>query len=139
MAPRFRNYKQRGDWVELKFMTEAAARGLVAIRPHGDFARYDAVVEGRGAFRRVQVKSTDFRNRFGAYCCNTTGSRNHRATRRYSRRQVDFLALYVIPEDAWYIIPIDALNGRLSVLLYPHRKSKRSLFEHFREAWHLLA
>lgn len=136
----FRNYKQRGEWVEFKFMAEAAARGFRVARPLGESARYDAVVEGDAGFQCVQVKSTDA-VRDSGYCCGIANSgRAPNGTRRtYSADEVDFLAAYVIPEDAWYIIPATAVGKRLWLLLYPHRATpNRHLFEQYRDGWHLL-
>ena len=50
--------KLRGELAELRFMTRAAELGLRVIKPWGDSARYDFVVETGGRFLRVQVKST---------------------------------------------------------------------------------
>jgi hypothetical protein len=57
----FKTYKQRGEWVELLFMTRAAKRGYVVSKPWGDSARYDVGIEQDGRFKRVQVKGTDCR------------------------------------------------------------------------------
>ncbi len=138
MPPRFRTFKQRGEWVELKFMAEAARRGLTVSKPHGDSARYDLAVEWDGDFSRVQVKSTG-NLRWDAYWCGiSTGN----GKKLYTTEQVEFLAAYVIPKDAWYIIPAGVVGTRLTIPLYPHRKPKlkknRPNFEEFREAWHLL-
>jgi hypothetical protein len=32
----------------------------------------------------------------------------------------DFVAVYVVPEDIWYIIPEAVLRGQGSVAVYPH-------------------
>jgi hypothetical protein len=132
--PQFKTLKQRGEWVEMKFMVEATRRGLVVAKPFGESSRYDSAVESHGSFHRVQVKSTIMR-REGAYtCCCRTGR-----GLAYSAREVDFIAAYVIPEDAWYIIPASVAGSRHWLLLYPHRRSTQSnLFEQYREAWHLL-
>jgi hypothetical protein len=68
------------------------------------------------------------------------------ATRRYSGRatytadEIDFIAAFVAPHDAWYVIPLDALSGRKFIRVYPGVKmrAKAGLFEQYREAWHLL-
>ncbi len=54
----------------------------------------------------------------------------------YQGDPFDFIAVYLIPEDIWYIIPAKALRGRHCVGLYP--KLKRSKYDKFHEAWHLL-
>lgn len=62
----------------------------------------------------------------------------------YSQEDIDFIAAYVAPHQAWYVIPIEALEGAISIRLYPRLcpggKSKRSgaFYEAYREAWHLL-
>jgi hypothetical protein len=125
--------KRRGEWAELKFMTEAAARGLELLKPYGDSARYDFVVATRTRFHRVQVKCTSaFED--NAYLCSYFGG-----SRAYSPRQIDFLAAYIIPRDIWYIIPAaSVLRGRQMISLYPHRPPSTGRYEKFREAWRLL-
>ncbi|HEV7217588.1 MAG TPA: hypothetical protein VGN39_01855, partial [Terriglobales bacterium] len=47
-----------------------------------------------------------------------------------------YLAVYLIPEDLWYIIPAGKVRGRGSVALYP--QLKRSKYKAYEEAWHLM-
>ena len=49
---------------------------------------------------------------------------------------LDFFAVYLIPADAWYIIPYDALGKRLTVHFVPG--GRRQKYAQYREAWHLL-
>ncbi len=53
-----KNPKRRGEWVELRFMAAAAENGLDVVRPWGDSAQYDFIVEHKARFLRIQVKST---------------------------------------------------------------------------------
>ena len=87
--------------MELQFVATAAQHGLRAIKPYGDSARYDFIVETERGFARVQVKSTAYKVK-RTYACSAHP--NQRA-RPYTKREFDFLAAYVIPEDVWYIIP----------------------------------
>jgi hypothetical protein len=48
----------------------------------------------------------------------------------------DFVAVYLILEDLWYIIPTKMLRGKFSIRLYPGLK--RSKYDPYREAWHEL-
>ena len=48
----------------------------------------------------------------------------------------DFLAAYVIREDAWYIIPAKVIRGVASASLCTSEREAR--YEEYREAWHLL-
>ena len=58
----------------------------------------------------------------------------------YSPDEIDFIAAFVAPHRAWYVIPVEALKGSKSIRLYPGGKSKRigAFYEHYREAWQLL-
>ena len=61
----------------------------------------------------------------------------NRSKRCYSPRDLDLIAAYVIPVDAWYLIPLRALYGRKTIRVCPHRPSRRP-FECFRNAWSFL-
>jgi hypothetical protein len=137
--PRKLPYKKRGEWVEQIFLAIVMGLGFTALRPIGDSAAYDAVVEGRrGRFYRVQVKSTTSRIESGGYHAKVV--RRSRAE-GYTARHIDLMAVYVIPEDLWYVIPVRALRARPSIYLFPAaplKKSRKSRFERYRRAWHLL-
>ena len=78
----------------------------------------------------MQVKSTMFKDR-GGYSCSVRGSRGV-----YKGDAFDFVAVYVIPEDLWYIIPAERIRGQGSVAIYP--KLKGAKYDSYKEAWHLL-
>lgn len=120
-------YKRRGEWAELKFMTAAAEHGLCVTKPWGDSSQFDFVVEHQGRLSRVQVKSTTHRNH-GSYTC-----RLKRCKSLYASDSFDFLALFVVPEDIWFIIPEPVMRGRCGIALYP--QYKKSKYERYREAW----
>jgi len=122
--------KPRGEWGESVFMVRAVEHGLPVSRPWGDSNSFDFVVGKPGHFASVQVKSTTVKNG-GGYVCSV---RQNNAN--YARGAFDFLAAYVIPEDAWYIIPEKKLAGRGYVTLCSN--SGEANFEEYREAWHLL-
>jgi PD-(D/E)XK endonuclease len=127
----FKTYKQRGEWVELLFMTRAAKRGYVVSKPWGDSARYDIGIEQDGRFKRVQVKGTDYRERDG-YICHLAGTK----LKAYTAKQIDYFAIYLLPEDIWYIFPAKRLMGQGVVMLSPHLRG--SVHERYKEAWELL-
>jgi hypothetical protein len=135
----FKNFKVRGEWVELQFMAQAIRRRFRVSKPWGDSSSYDVGVEyGRG-YLRVQVKSTTYRLGNGYQC---SFKPNHHGA-RYTTRNVDFFAAYVIPEDAWYILPSRIVLRTKSdmLMLCPHRpqaKSDANRYESYLEAWPLL-
>ena len=72
----------------------------------GDTAQYDVVLDLGGRFISVQVKSTFFQasnlkpGNFVASLFHVNGP-----NRRYQQSDFDYLAVYCIPKDIWYIIP----------------------------------
>jgi len=136
----FTTFKQRGEWVELKFMAEASERGLQILKPWGDSRSYDVGLDLTGRLLRVQVKSTTVRTQFGYLCQFKPSPFTHH---QYTLRQIDFFAAYVIPEDVWYLIPAAILlrrRHRAATLCPIHpRHADRYHYENYKEAWHLLS
>lgn len=124
------NKKLRGEWAELCFMVRAAEHGLQISKPWGEMRSYDFVLGRPGYFVAVQVKSTICEQDNG-YSCTVRGGHTS-----YPRGSFDFVAAYAALEDAWYIIPEEAIEGKESVGLYPNNKAAK--YEKYREAWHLL-
>jgi len=67
----------------------------------------------------------------GGYACSVTSG--HKA---YPPGSFDFLAAYVIYDDAWYIIPAEKILDLARITVYP--QSAKSKYAKYREAWHLL-
>ena len=124
--------KLRGEWAESVFMVRAGEQGLPVSKPWGDSNSFDCVVGRPGKFVAVQVKSTIAKLESGTgYICSTCSS--HKA---YRAGAFDFLAAYVVLEDAWYIIPAKEIRGLKSVSLCT--QGKEAKYEGYREAWQLL-
>ena len=135
---RFKNYKERGEWVELRFMAEAVEQGLKVSKPWGDSAAYDVGIEHEGRYVRVQVKSTTCKTAYGYLCQFKPNPR----TKAYSLKELDFFAAFVIPENAWYVLPAGVLLGvppKRALTLFPvnPRHPERYGYECYREAWGL--
>ena len=140
---RFDNFKQRGEWVELEFMAQAAQRRFAVCKPWGETRAYDVGIEHGPNFLRVQVKSTSYRLGAG-YRCQFMPT--HRDRSDFTLKHLDLLAAYVIPADAWYLIPAAVLLGaqqrKWFVMLSPvvsPKKKKSYCYEGYREAWSLLS
>ncbi len=136
LVAKIQDEKKRGEWAELLFMARATEEGLRVSKPWGDSSRYDVTVEYGGRFRRVQVKSTMCERRKGSYSLNVMGPRRQ----PYARADLDFLAVYLVPIAAWYIIPFAKMLVRNRTLCSLHFTvgSKREKYRAYREAWHLL-
>ncbi len=135
----FKTYKERGEWVELRFMTRAIELGFKVSRPWGDSASYDVGIESGSLVLRVQVKSTSCRTQFGYLCQFKPGYR----VQHYTLKKVDFFAAYIIPEDVWYLIPAAVLlegpqKKAMTLLPQNPRHPERYKYEGYKEAWGLL-
>ena len=138
---RFASMKERGEWVELLFMTAAAQRRFAVSKPWGDTRPYDVGIEFGENFLRVQVKSTTQRSGAG-YLCQFKP--NHLKKHDYSLKEIDLFAAYVIPEEVWYLIPAKLLLGKrrktMAMLspLVPPKKKACYRYEIYRNNWQML-
>lgn len=114
-------------------MRKAASIGFSVAKPWGDCERYDVVVRAKKSLWRVQVKSVRSKSPLRTYYCVRTVNW---LKLPYSPEEIDFLVAYIFAEDTWYIFPAKVVENRKSLCLTP--KSKRSRFEVYREAWHLM-
>jgi hypothetical protein len=131
-----RNGKKRGELAELAFILKAASLGLAVAKPYGDSEPYDFIVYSGPKFLKIQVKSTS-KLVHGGYPLN---SRRARKGERipYTASEIDFLIAYVAPENAWFVIPIQALLAHPSIRLYPRGSNRQGHFDQYREAWSLM-
>jgi hypothetical protein len=81
----------------------------------------------------VQVKGTiaELPNAKGYMCSVSTNNK------RYQAGAFDFMAAYVIPQDAWYNIPAKLILGLRYISLCTTNGGEAK-YEQYREAWHLL-
>ena len=117
--------------IQAWFWLEWAVTSLLFVtKPWGDSAQYDFIVEHQGRFRRMQVKSTQFFDR-GCYPCAVKGSHWP-----YPEDAFDFLVVYILPKDLWYIIPEPVFRGQASVALRPEIKDSK--YAKYLGAWELI-
>ena len=108
--PKIPDRKLRGEWAEMVFMARATELGIPVSKPWGESRGYDLVVGRPRRFVAVQVKSTI--DVGAGWICNVrTGSKP------YPPGSFDFLAAYVVFEDAWYIIPEEEVRGMENITL----------------------
>lgn len=129
-----------GELAESAFMTAALARGFIVSRPFGESAGYDVVIDNRllrrtrasGRLWRIQVRSVSGDPAFRV----TTF--HGRAKRPITSADADFLAVFIVPRNLWYVIPVRAFAPIMGIWLFPHVQESRGRFEKYREAWQLL-
>jgi hypothetical protein len=124
--------KRLGEAAESAFLAKAIQMGFGVSKPWGDSDRYDFVVDAGGRLWRVQVKSAYRSTKEGGYTVHAFGNENRDP---YTAADVDVLVAYLVPEDAWYVVPISAFNRIKSMKLFPASRRRRSKHEVYREAW----
>jgi hypothetical protein len=124
------NTKRMGEAIEAAFLAKVCKLRIPVCKPWGDSERYDFVVDWGKGFWSVQVKGSSaldgasYRVRAGA------------AGKVFTKDDMDFVVVHIVPEDVWYVVPIEIAEG-LSTLWFNPR-STRARFEKYREAWCLL-
>jgi hypothetical protein len=126
--------KRVGETGQAAFLARALALGFSVSIPWGDSDRYDSVVDLHHGLFRVQVKSATLYAE-SRYRVKTTGANG----KVYTSKEIDFFVGYVVPENIWYIIPVQAIGKRKGIRFYPTtRRQSKAMFEKYREAWCLL-
>ena len=120
--------KSRGEAAEAAFLAKASSLGFGVAKPWGDSERYDFILDSGHRFWRVQVKSTE-RFAESRYRVKASGWKAH-----YTRDEIDFLVVYIVPESLWYVVPVDAFTKSQGLRFYPHG-GRKSQLEKYREAW----
>jgi hypothetical protein len=129
--------KRLGELAELAFMYKAASLGFGVAKPYGDSDRFDFIVSWNHRLWRVQVKSTRTAHRGGVYEIGAHGCWG--GLDIYTKDEIDFIVAYVVPENIWYLIPIEATRGRKRLCLHPNVPRKECYkYEKYREAWWLM-
>src|ERR1700733_3403975 len=85
---------------------------------------------------RVQVKSSSARQ-YGSYLVNLQRNANGEVV-PYDASEIDFVVAYVMPCDAWFVIPVEAIYGRQSAKLCRHGNPRSGRLGKYWEAWGLM-
>jgi hypothetical protein len=111
--------------------------GLMVARPYGHNHPYDFIVQGGGNLWRVQVKT-----------CNNVRDRLYNVDIRhsvngvrvaYTMCEVDFVVVYIMPEETWYVMPAREVVGRKNLRFRVSGASHRlDPHAHNCEAWQQL-
>ena len=121
-----------GDDVYVK----AAQKGFATAKPYGDSRRYDFILDVGQRLWRVQVKSSSAKQ-YGSYMVNLQRNANGEVV-PYDASEIDFVVAYVMPCDAWFVIPVEAIYGRQSAKLCLHGNARSGRLGKYWEAWGLM-
>ena len=130
---------RQGILGESAFQYRGAALVLRLSKPISEKGPYDYIIDSGRRFWRVNVKSSRCMTRWLMY--NVWVGRNRNRGRHgqqavpYLKSEIDFIAIYIIPEDTFCIIPVSELAGRTHITSYssqhpkpgPYAKKQRSL------------
>jgi len=128
-----------GDIGETDFLAKATKKGFRVSQPYGKDYPYDSILDNGLIRFLMQIKSTAYLAREDVYlarCGRPIGTYPKKIV-PYLESEVDFVSIYVIPEDSWTHIPIGALRGRTSIYIYSRHHKKQGEWEPFRENWDL--
>lgn len=126
-----------GDFGELVFQLEASQRGFHVSRPVL-IRHYDFVTDWYGKLSRVQVKAIQApAMRPGAVSYECIAAHGHRKKQPYSLEHSDFIAVFIVPDDLWFILPVAEVGERIHFRFWPDKESGAWTTQ-FREAWHLM-
>jgi len=128
--------RKRGDLGEAAFLHKATELGFMVAQPYGSGYPFDFIVQGGQALWRLQVKAAVHMSH-GLYAVSIY---RHMGRRRQAYRgcDVDFVAVYIVPEETWYILPVREVVNRVTLLFRPKGYHRPDIYAHYREAWHLL-
>lgn len=127
------NLKVKGDIAELEFAILCMELGYIVSKPLTQISKYDFVLDVNGRLFKIQVKSTSskFPANGKSYAYNAVTCSGRSVKRFYSNKQVDYVAIHVVPLDTWYLIPIDEIKTK-TIKLYPHRENCDMKYEKYK-------
>jgi PD-(D/E)XK endonuclease len=128
--------RRQGDLGEVAFLHKATELGFMVAQPYGLGYPFDFIVQGGQGLWRLQVKAA-VHMRHGLYAVSIYRKLGGRR-QAYRECDVDFVAVYIIPEDTWYILPVREVENRQMLMFRPKGYRRRDIYAHYREAWHLL-
>ena len=120
----------------MMFMVKATQKGFATAKPYGDSRRYDFIVDVGRSLWRVQVKSSSAKQ-YGSYMVNLQRNLNGEVV-AYDASEIDFVVAYVLPCDAWFVIPVEAIAGRKTAKLCLHGNARSGTLGKYWEAWGLM-
>jgi len=115
---------------------KAAQKGFATAKPYGDSRRYDFIVDVGQRLWRVQVKSSSAKQ-YGSYLVNLQRNANGQVV-FYDATEIDFVVAFVMPCEAWFVIPVEAIYGRQTCKLCLRENPRSGTLGKYWEAWGLM-
>tara|TARA_Y100000310_G_scaffold65417_1_gene60897 strand:+ start:946 stop:1344 length:399 start_codon:yes stop_codon:yes gene_type:complete len=106
--------KQLSKEGELRFAAEFTKKGWNIFLPYGEDGPVDLLIEKKGNFKRIQVKSTKPSN--GAIHCRVKSSNNWQI-KKYTQKEIDYFGIYDYENGKGYLIPIKVMENMHEAIL----------------------
>lgn len=100
--------KTIGELTEQIVITKLMLKGFTVLKPIGDNQRYDIVLDLKGSFYKIQIKTRKITN--GKIYCSLKRiiTNNHKSERKeYSIDEIDCFIVYCYETDKMYAIPME--------------------------------
>jgi len=120
-----RDTKRAGDISEVTVLNAFVRIGYRVAIPYGENQRYDFVIERKGVFSRVQVKTG--RLRAGSILFNAYSSHAHRngGSRSYIG-DADFFGVYCPDVQRVFLVPVSDVTEHVGCLRWDRTKNAQS-------------
>jgi PD-(D/E)XK endonuclease len=122
-----------GEIGELAFALHASQRDWIVSRPISERQHYDYIVDNGRDRSRIQVKTTEILTDRNNY--RVSLGHGGRSKVAYTKAEIDFFAMYILPEDTWYILPVEEAAGRMNLVIPRFAKVRGTVFEKYLENW----
>jgi hypothetical protein len=119
---------------EYLFASEALKLGFLPLWPSTEAVPFDMQLLKDGRTTTIQVKTCRRATR-GAYRAGIKRAASRKGGRAYKISDVDFVAVYCMADEAWYIFPTSLV--RLEMRLKPFELASCK-YKAYYEAWDLL-
>ena len=128
---------QIGKIGEMQFDIDCTKRDLFCSWPTIDRNGYDCIVDNGTRLIKVQIKSSNSKQikSEGNPFYKISVRKGLKGRDSYTKDCFDVLAMYLIPEDKWYIMPFeDIYNTCISIYI----NSEKSKYKKYENNWDLL-
>jgi len=106
--------KQIANESELRFASEFVRKGWSVFLPYGEDSPVDLLIYKDEIFKRIQIKATKPKD--GKISCKLRSTNNWQI-KKYSKKDIDYFALYDYENKKGYLIPIEKVEGMSEIIL----------------------
>jgi len=124
-----KNTKLIGNIGEAKALSKFVELEIPVLLPFGDNERYDMVIDLKGKFYRIQVKTTE---KITSGCIKFSAYQSYKSyTRYYTNDEIDYFILYCIPLDKLYMMAIkDITANDILLRIEPVKNNQKKLIKY---------